>query len=215
LASIASAASFADEVGSVGKADFTSNASLAGEAGIAGEASLASEREHRERSEHGLAKPAWPGEASLARRQPAWSDEVGFASEAKRSNTFLLSCVCEKRRNVPMHSSSLYLPHQRHNAYRLALQLLGAVRASNITDRKLKDEALRASKSACLNIAEALGRGTRADRARVYLIARAEAGEACAAVEIAVQSGEARAAALPRVIVLGGRLVASLTRMSR
>jgi len=111
-----------------------------------------------------------------------------------------------------MKSSHYFLPHHRSEAYRLSLELLAAVRAADITDRRLRDEALRAAKSACLNIAEASGRGTRADRARVYMIARGETGEACAAVEIAVGAGDARAASLPRVIELGGRLVGLLTR---
>jgi four helix bundle protein len=45
---------------------------------------------------------------------------------------------------------------------------------------------MRAAKSACLNAAEGAGRVSRADKARVFGIARAEAGEAAAAVEIAV-----------------------------
>jgi four helix bundle protein len=105
------------------------------------------------------------------------------------------------------------LPHHRLRAYGVALELLAAVKAANIQDRKLKDEALRAAKGACLNIAEGAGRGSRADKGRAFTIARGEAGEACAAVEIAVQSGEARAASLPEVLELGGHLVAMLTRL--
>jgi hypothetical protein len=62
-----------------------------------------------------------------------------------------------------------FLPHHRLPAYAVALKLLRAVRAANITDRKLKDEALRAAKGACLNIAEGAARATRADRARAYV----------------------------------------------
>jgi four helix bundle protein len=110
-------------------------------------------------------------------------------------------------------SSHHFLPHHRLSAYGAALELLRAVKAANIVDRKLKDEALRAAKGACLNIAEGAGRGTRADKARAYVIARGEAGEACAAVEIAIESGEARATAWPEVLRAGGRLVGMLTRM--
>jgi hypothetical protein len=45
------------------------------------------------------------------------------------------------------------------------------------------------------------------------MIARGEVAEACAAVEIAVRCGDARAASLPAVIALGGRLVAALSRI--
>jgi four helix bundle protein len=120
-----------------------------------------------------------------------------------------------RKENLTMNNSRYFLPHHRSAAYGLALELLAAVKAARIDDAKLRDNALRAAKSACLNIAEAAGRGSRADRRRVHMIARGEVGEACAAVEIAVQSGEARAAALPRVIEFGGRLVALLTSMHR
>ena len=48
-----------------------------------------------------------------------------------------------------------------------AKDLLVAVRAAAIRDAKLRDEATRAAKGACLNCAEAAGRVTRPDKARV------------------------------------------------
>jgi len=114
-----------------------------------------------------------------------------------------------------MYTIQGFLPHHNLKAYGVALELLAAVRAAHITDRKLKDEALRAAKGACLNIAEGAARGSRADKGRAYTIARGEAAEACAAVEIAGQSGEARAASVPIVVGLGSKLVAMLTRMLR
>lgn len=107
------------------------------------------------------------------------------------------------------------LPHHRLVAYGVALEFLAEVKAARIIDRKLKDEALRAAKGACLNIAEGAGRATRADKARAYVIARGEVVEACAAVEIAVAGGEARALSLPRVLGLGRRLVAMLNGLTR
>ena len=107
------------------------------------------------------------------------------------------------------------LPHHRLAAYGVALDFLDAVKSACIVDRKLKDEALRAAKGACLNIAEGAGRATRADKARAYVIARGEVVEACAAVEIAVAGREARAASLPRVLALGRRLVAMLNGLTR
>jgi four helix bundle protein len=77
------------------------------------------------------------------------------------------------------------LPHHRLQAYGVALELLAAVRAAAIRDASLRDQAMRSAKSACLNAAEGAGRVSKADKARVFGIARAEAGEAAAAVEIA------------------------------
>src|SRR5919206_3134882 len=85
------------------------------------------------------------------------------------------------------------LPHHKLLAYAVAQELLLAVRAADIRDAKLRDEALRSAKSACLNCAEGAGRVSRADKARAFAIARAEAGEAAAAVEIAALCGDAPA----------------------
>jgi len=100
----------------------------------------------------------------------------------------------------PHNHSGSVLPHHRLHVYQRALELLAAVRAAQIADAKLRDEALRAAKSVCLNIAEASGRVSRADKARVvlrpllgvvYAIARGECVECVAAVEIAVAAGDA------------------------
>ena len=56
---------------------------------------------------------------------------------------------------------------------------------------------------------------TRADKARVFAIARAEAGEAAAAVEIAVLSGDANESDLERVVSIANRLIAMLTGLIR
>jgi len=68
-----------------------------------------------------------------------------------------------------------------------------AVLRCHLRDAKLRDEAVRSAKSTCLNCAEGAGRVTRADKARAFAIARAEAVEAAAAVEIAVLCGDAPA----------------------
>ena len=75
----------------------------------------------------------------------------------------------------------IVLPHHKLIAFGVARELLLAVRACHISDAKLRDEALRSSKSACLNTAEGAGRVTRADKARSFAIARAETVEAAAA----------------------------------
>lgn len=107
------------------------------------------------------------------------------------------------------------LPHHRLLAYKKALELLAAVRAAQIRDAKLRDEALRAAKGACLNIAEGAGRVTRADKARAYAIARGECVEAVAATEIAAEAGDALCDAVPLVVALGNELYLMLGGLIR
>ncbi len=107
------------------------------------------------------------------------------------------------------------LPHHKLIAYAVARDLLLAVRAAEIRDAKLRDEALRSAKSACLNCAEGAGRVTRADKARAFTVAPGEAVEAAAAVEIAALCGEARPEAVREVARLADRLVALLTGLVR
>ena len=95
------------------------------------------------------------------------------------------------------------------------MALLVAVRDANIKDSKLRDQALRAAKSAALNIAEAAGRVSPADRARVFAIARGEAGEAAAAVEIAAAAGDTSVLAAAQCEALADRLIALLTGLAR
>ncbi len=110
---------------------------------------------------------------------------------------------------------TIRLPHHRLLAYSVAIELLRAVRACKIRDAHLRDQALRAAKSACLNAAEGAARVSRADKARVFGIARAEAGEAAAAVEIAVEAGDADARALEAVLVSADRFIAMMTGLIR
>jgi four helix bundle protein len=112
-------------------------------------------------------------------------------------------------------SGPVLLPHHRLVAYSVALELLFAVRAAQVRDPKLRDEALRSAKSACLNTAEGAGRVSRPDKARAFAVARAEAGEAAAAVEIAAAVGDAPAGASAEVNRLADRLVALLTGLIR
>jgi four helix bundle protein len=95
----------------------------------------------------------------------------------------------------------------------VACELLVAVREAQIRDAKLRDEATRAAKGACLNIAEGAARVTRADKARAYAIARAEASEVGAAIEIAVLVAAASAENEAKIVGLASRVVAMLTRL--
>ena len=110
---------------------------------------------------------------------------------------------------------TIRLPHHRLLAYGVAIELLRGVKAARIRDAGLRDQALRAAKSACLNCAEGAGRVSRADKGRVFGIARAEAGEAAAAVEIAVAAGDADAGALGAVLASADRFIAMMTGLIR
>ncbi len=113
-------------------------------------------------------------------------------------------------------SSSLpVLPHHKLHAYGVARELLLCVLRCSIRDSKLRDEAVRSAKSACLNCAEGAGRVTRADKARAFAIARAEAVEATAAVEIAALCGDAQERPAREVAHVAHRLVGMLTRLVR
>jgi four helix bundle protein len=97
----------------------------------------------------------------------------------------------------------------------VAKELLLAVLAVGIRDTELRNQATRAAKSVCLNCAEGAGRVTRADKARAFTIARGEAVEAAAAVEIASLCGDAKFGGAERVARIADRLVAMLTRLIR
>src|SRR5580658_7733152 len=107
------------------------------------------------------------------------------------------------------------LPHHKLLAFGVAKEMLLAVKAANIREARLRDQAMRAAKSACLNCAEGAGRVSRADKARTFAIARGEAVEAAAAVEIAAACGSASDADVERVAVLAGKLVTMLTGLIR
>ena len=115
----------------------------------------------------------------------------------------------------PTKTRAPLLPHHKLIAYGVAVELLLAVKAADIRDAKLRDEAVRAAKGTCLNCAEGAGRVSRADKARVFAIARGEAVEAVAAVEIAAHAGDTTMQAADRCVTIGHRLVALLTGFIR
>src|SRR6185503_2244224 len=77
------------------------------------------------------------------------------------------------------------LPHHNLVAFQLAFELVKLVGQTRIGDAKLREQARKSAASAALNIAEGAAKRSRAEKSRVYDIARAEACEAAAAVEIA------------------------------
>jgi four helix bundle protein len=107
------------------------------------------------------------------------------------------------------------LPHENLIAYQVARELLVIVRDAHIRDGSLRDQALRAAKSACLNIAEASGRQGAADKARVYAIARGEGCEAAAALDIAAAAGDCTEEAARLGGAVSRRLYALLSGLIR
>ena len=100
-------------------------------------------------------------------------------------------------------------------AYRLARELVIAVRNAQISNAGLRDQALRAATSVCLNIAEAFGRPGRADQRRVYGIARGEAAEVRAALDIAEAAGFSAAEGVRCGKLLAERAYALLSGLMR
>jgi len=105
------------------------------------------------------------------------------------------------------------LPHQKLIVWQRAVELLVVVRDARIGDAGLREQALRAVKSVCLNIAEVNGRQGVADRKRVFGIARGELAESMAAVEIASVTGECRPGAFEEAVSLGVQVHAMLTAL--
>jgi four helix bundle protein len=97
----------------------------------------------------------------------------------------------------------------------VAGELLLGIKAAEIRDTTLRDQALRAAKSAVLNIAEGAGRSSRNDKARIYTIARGEGVEAIAALETAALVGDADAVHVERCLPIANRLYALLTGLIR
>lgn len=95
------------------------------------------------------------------------------------------------------------------------MQLLVAVREAGIRDAKLRDECLRAAKAVCCNVAEGAGRVSKGDKGRAFTIARGEALEACAALEVAGVLGEVGAADVEKVLRITDRLYGLLTGLIR
>lgn len=105
------------------------------------------------------------------------------------------------------------LPHHSLLAYQLSLELLRLIHQTPIRDAEQRQQARKSAKSAARNLAEGAGRWSRADKARVYAIARGEVCEACAAVEIAHVVGCANAEDVVAINGLGKRLCDVIGRL--
>ena len=94
------------------------------------------------------------------------------------------------------------------------LQLVRAVQACAVRDAVLRAQARKAVRSAALNTVEGAARASRADKQRVFAIARAEACEAVGAIEIAFELGCVSRRELDAVLVIGKRVSDILGRLS-
>jgi four helix bundle protein len=108
------------------------------------------------------------------------------------------------------------LDHERLDAYRVAVELDELVarlaRQGSRGQAWLFDQAQRASGSAVLNLAEAIGRDG-ADRARCLKISRGSALEVDAAMTLLEHRGLCPSTIRGRARQLVGRLAAMLTKM--
>ena len=79
-----------------------------------------------------------------------------------------------------------YFDHERLDAYRLSVEVAHAVARARFPrgQADLRDQAVRASRSVALNIAEGRARGGRAGKNH-YRIALGSAAETCAALDLA------------------------------
>ena len=107
------------------------------------------------------------------------------------------------------------MPLEKLIAYRVARELLQLVSKAEIRDARLRDQATRAAQSTALNIAEAAGRQSAADRVRVFRIARGECTEVWAALDIAQLTGKCSPEIAARGCAQAGRLFALLTGLTR
>lgn len=111
---------------------------------------------------------------------------------------------------------STKLDHERLDAYTVAVALDGAVvtiaRKAGRGHGWLCDQAVRASASVVLNLAEALGREG-LDRARALRIARGSALELDAALTLMLHRGACREAERQTAKALTVRVVAMLTAL--
>jgi len=121
------------------------------------------------------------------------------------------ACVAhEVRREGPG-----YLPHERLEVYRVALELHQALSAAlpRRCARELRDQLFRASTSVVLNVAEGAGRTSLADKRRFYEIAKGSATESAAVLDLVRLHGGGDATHRARASELAIRVVQMLTRL--
>jgi len=108
-------------------------------------------------------------------------------------------------------------PHEKLDAYRVALDLAGAARhlAGQIPrgNRSLADHLLRAATNTVLLLAEGANRRGTGEKRQRFVESRGECGEAAAAADLALVMDLAPPADVEEVKLLAGRVAAMLTRL--
>jgi four helix bundle protein len=108
-------------------------------------------------------------------------------------------------------------PHEKLDAYRVALDLAGAARqlAAQIPrgHRSLADHLLRAATNTALLLAEGANRRGTGEKRQRFVESRGECGEAAAAADLARVMDLAAPADAEAVKLLAGRVAAMLTRL--
>ena len=108
-------------------------------------------------------------------------------------------------------------PHERLDAYRVALDLAVATKA--LSDRiprgyrDLADQLLRCGTAPVLLVAEGANRTSAAMKRQRFTEARGECGEAAAAIELGLRLGFFPSADAAAASTLASRLAAMLTRL--
>ena len=96
---------------------------------------------------------------------------------------------------------------ERFDAYVVARDFTRLARTLPMPDATLRDQWRRASLSVFLNLAEGAGRTARADKRRLYSIARGEAFECAAMLDLVEHAPAELGELLSRVIAMLTRLV--------
>jgi four helix bundle protein len=108
-------------------------------------------------------------------------------------------------------------PHQRLEAYRVALELAAAARQLSTAiprgHRSVADHLLRAAANTVLLLAEGADRRSAGEKRQRFVESRAECGEVAAAAELAVVLGFVSQAEAAHVQQLANRVAAMLTRL--
>jgi four helix bundle protein len=109
------------------------------------------------------------------------------------------------------------LDFQKMDVYRVSLEYLALTREIVAKmprkDGGLADQMTRASESILLNIAEGVGRRTRADKARHFTIARGSAMESASQIDVLYLAGKLDQDVYQRAGELLHRVVSMLTNM--
>jgi len=145
-----------------------------------------------------------------ARTSRAGGDDCSLGRRAPPSRLLRGGGRWQRAKENPSHEASSTL------SARLREGLRAAARGNASADRGCGAAAPgNAAKSVVLNIAEAAGRVTTADKARAFTIARGECVEASAGVEVAWLSGAATKTAHAEVGSIACEVYAMLTALIR